>query len=180
MKVARQNHTGKLCSFRRSFPDLGESAVPDKNAESSGVEVRPPRLRNSVDNTGQAERVIRSVPGRAGQRQACRRRVAIRKLIRFLGAVGDACASEYAQIGRDFLFQVHADAGPGLTAPDKCYVDRRIGSLRKRDGIVETSHTAARKKARDATLPGLPRFRADARSLQSTEIARNWDPARCC
>ena len=68
-----------------------------------------------VDDAGYTDRVVRSAPSFAPDRNAAGcRSIDVRKFVRFLGAVGPAGAHERTKVRRDFLLDIHAHAGTAL------------------------------------------------------------------
>ena len=81
-----------------------------------------------VDNSRYTDGVVRPAPPFAADRNAAGRcSIDVRKLIRFLGAVGPTGAHERTNVRRDFLLDVHTYAGTALIVANGGDVSRATG-----------------------------------------------------
>src|SRR5262249_23276867 len=90
---------------------MRQPAVADQDAEPAGIEVGLMRARNSVDSTGDRERVVGPAPPLPRNRRPDRHRaVDVGELVRFEIAVRKAGAREYADAVSNLLPEVHVHA----------------------------------------------------------------------
>ena len=122
-------------------PRMRQLPVADKDTQSSVVQKRLVHAGNAVDDAGKADRVIRSTPLLAVERKAAGDgAVDIGEFVRLDVTVGPAGADESAEIGRDFLLDIHADAAAALILADGGDVGRAAGDRGQCDRIGEATH----------------------------------------
>ena len=127
--------------------------VADEDAQSAGIEKGLMHAGNAVDDAGKADRIVRPAPLLAVERNAAGNgAVDIGEFVRLDVAVGPAGADESAEIGRDFLLDIHADAAAALILADGGDIGRAAGDRSQCDRVLESSHAAAGEETGDCDL----------------------------
>src|SRR4029079_3593860 len=90
---------------------VGQDAVADDNAEATGIEESLMRVADLVDNAGKANGVVGPPPRLSCLSYAKHHgTIGVGDLVVLNVGVCDPGASEDSEIGRDLLFEIHADA----------------------------------------------------------------------
>src|SRR6516165_8992503 len=123
---------------------MGQLAVADENSQAPVIEKFLVYFRNTIDDAGKAERVVGPMPLRALKRKASRDgAVHIGIFIGLDITVGQAGAHKGAEVGRDFLFDIHTYATPTSVFAHSSNVSGRTGRLCQIDRVLEAAHASA-------------------------------------
>ena len=140
-----------------SGPGMRQLSVADQDAEAAVVEKGLVHAGNAVDDAGKADRVVRPAPLLAGERKAGRDgAVDIGEFVGLDVAVRPAGADESAEIGRDLLLEIDADAAAALILADRGDIGRAAGD---RANAIASAKLPMRPRLRNpvtAILPGCP------------------------
>ncbi len=113
-------------------------------------------LGDVVDDARNSPRVIGTPPPVALHGQTCRDgAVDIGELIWLDVAIGPAGTREEANVLRNLLFDIDADAATAAVLPNGCGVRSSADQSREIDRILVTAHSRTREKAGDGDLAGL-------------------------
>ena len=114
---------------------------------------------NTVQNTGEADCVVRPCPKLAGDGKSGRHSaVDIGEFVWLNVTVGPPGADKGAEFGRNLLFEIHAHAAAALILGllDGSDVGRAAGDRCQINRIFKGTHTPAAEETGDRDLAGMP------------------------
>src|SRR5271167_1697724 len=111
---------------------------------------------DAVDDARDADRVVRSAPSLADDRNPSgNRAVDIGELERLDVTIGPTGADEGAEIGRDLLLDIHAHAAAALILADSGDIRWAACYRSQCDRILEAPHAATTQETGECDLSGM-------------------------